>query len=145
MEKKRGYNMYKFFVTCSLAIIAAFSVVPAGNAALDWDKGLEIKTKTSPVDVAVSADGKWTFVLTEGGKVNIYDANGKLNGTVPVDKSTTKIDASPQGDKIYAVSSKNNKVEQINIAFVEQIDIAGSPIMGKANAQVAIVVFSDFE
>lgn len=137
--------MFKFFATFSLVILAVFSIVPAGNAALDWDKGPEIKTNTSPIDVAVSADGKWTFVLTEGGTVSIYDASGALNGTVPVDKSTTKIDASPQGDKIYAVSAKNKKVEQINVAFVEKIDIAGSPIMGKANAQVALVVFSDFE
>ena len=137
--------MQKLFVAICLTALTAFLFVPPGHTALDWDKGLEIKTKTSPIDVAISADGKWTFVLIEGGKVNVYDASGKLKGTVPVNKSTTKIDASPQGDKIFAVSAKSKKVEQINIAFIEQINIKGSPFEGKASAPIAIVVVSDFE
>jgi len=50
-----------------------------------------LKLESKPIDLAVSADGKFTFILAEGGKVLIYDSSGVLTDTLEVSKSVGSI------------------------------------------------------
>ena len=140
-----GIDMHKSIPAVLLITVFIFAAAFKGYAEIDWEKGDAYQVQSSPVDVAVSADGKYTFILAKDNKVYVYADDGTLQGSVPVDKSTTSIDVSPQGDKLYTVSANAKHVQQINVDFVMQIDISGSPFKGKANAPVAIVEFSDFE
>lgn len=126
-------------------LLLALAWTPAAFAAVDWEAGRTISPDRAPLDVAGSADGKWTFVLTEGGKVNIYSAEGQLNDTITVDPAMDRIAVPGAGEKILLSSNKSKKVQEILVEFVMNIPVAGSPFLGPANAPVELVVFSDFQ
>jgi hypothetical protein len=51
-----------------------------------------------------------------------------------------------QGSDVLLLSNREKKTVQIiELNFVEQIDISGSPFRGPENAPVVVAVFSDFE
>ena len=101
-------------------------------------------TESAPLAVTGSADGKYSFILSESGKVYIFSSSGEKN-EIEVDPNMDDIYASATGDKIYLSSHKTKKVEEIFIDFSHDINIDGSPFLGNANAPVTIVAFSDFQ
>ena len=128
--------------------IAAFTS-PA-QAAIDSSTTANFQTETAPLDIAVSVDGKLTYVLTTGGKLNIFTENGSLKDTMDVDSDMDKIAVSglqPAGipPKVFLASSKTNKIQAISISFSVEINTKGAPFIGPEDAPVVIVAFSDFE
>jgi hypothetical protein len=95
--------------------------------------------------MAVSADGRRLFVLNDQGKVIIYSAGAEVEGTVEVGADVDKIRLGPQGDVLIANSRTNKTVQFFDIDFIQQINIAGSPFKGPADAPVVIAVFDDFQ
>jgi protein-disulfide isomerase len=101
-----------------------------------------------PVDTALSASGKYIFVLTDKGKLLVYTPDGKLSEMIPVDKSIDSIRPAPPGAReeiLFLVSSKKKTVQLAVLDFVKDINVAGSPFKGAADAPVTIVVFTDFQ
>jgi protein-disulfide isomerase len=98
-----------------------------------------------PLDTAMSAGGKYIFVLTDKGKVLVYTPDGRLSDTIPVDKSIDSIKAGPREEVILLVSSKKKTVQIAVLEFVQEFNLAGSPFKGAANAPVTIVLFTDFQ
>lgn len=119
-------------------------------ARVDVDVLHTIKTDSPPRDLANSTDGQWLYVLTEGGKVQVYNTEGTLSDTIKVDPAMDRISvvgfsASGIDDKVAVSSSKSGAVQILAVNFAMPIDTAGAPFVGPANAPVEIVVFSDFE
>ena len=125
------------------ALIFCFS----GLVMAEVEKGdsRTFKLDAKPIDMATSADGQYTFVLTEGGKVFILDRNGTLKDTLTVNESVISIGTSPKGDFLLLADSKENTLEVVKISFVVDIDIAGLPFKGPADASVVVAVFSDYQ
>jgi len=99
----------------------------------------------TPIDVATTLDGKWAYILTPG-EVQVYDLNTRtLSGRIPVDKDSGRISTSSRGDQLYILNEKTKTLSVVSVAFVQKIDITGSPFKGPAAAPVAMVVFSDFQ
>ena len=103
------------------------------------------KLEAKPIDMATSADGQYTFVLTEGGKVFILDRSGTLKDTLTVNESVMSIGTSPKGDLLLLADSKENTLEVVKISFVVDIDIAGLAFKGPADAPIVLAVFSDYQ
>jgi protein-disulfide isomerase len=102
----------------------------------------------TPLDTALSATGKYIFVLTDKGKVLVYTPDGRLNDTIPVDKSIDSIRPAPPGAReeiLFLVSSKKKTVQLAVLDFVKDINVAGSPFKGAADAPVTIALFTDFQ
>lgn len=135
--------MNRIFVTTVLMLL----ILPAAPAMakVDWKAKPAVKTSQSPVDVTVSADGKRTFVLTKGNTVEIYDQQGKLEGTIPVDAGMNNIAVNGKGDQITVSSTKDNTIQEINIDYIFSFSIDGSPFLGNSAAPVVMAVFSDFQ
>jgi protein-disulfide isomerase len=105
-----------------------------------------ITTEAAPLDIASSENGTWTFVLTEGGKVYIFSANGQLNDVLEVDPSADSIFVTGNGgSKLLVSSSKSKKVQLISLSFAAEINTEGSPFLGNPNAPVTLILFSDFQ
>lgn len=104
-----------------------------------------LKIKKTPLDVAVSFSGRWIFVLTDNGEIQIYSGDGKLNDTISVEKSIDGIQVSPRDDIIFLTSKKNKTFQVLALDFIQDIDISGSPFKGPADAPVVLAVFDDFE
>jgi len=132
-------------VFCLLAILI-FPIFVAGSfAVVEWDIQKIIKMDTPPVDVAVSADGKQIFVLTETGEILIYAPDGKLQDKIGVGKHIDQIEVGPQEDMLLLKSRSNQTIDILVIDFIQKINTSNSPFKGPADAPVVIAVFSDFQ
>jgi len=99
---------------------------------------------SAPVDISGSADGKYTFILTQSGNLVIQVADGDQE-EIHVGEEFDKIHVSPTGDKVYLSSRATKKIQEVFIDFQHQFDISKSPYLGEKNAPVVITVFSDFQ
>jgi len=99
----------------------------------------------APLATEVAPDGKYIYVLTQGGKLQIYDAAGRLDDTLEVGAHIDGIKTGANPNLLFLSSSSKKTVDIVNITFVKNIPLEGSPFKGKADAPVALVVFSDFQ
>ena len=136
--------MVRFYLALLSAVII-LGVAGVATAAIQWDIDKKVNIGTKPLDVAVSADGKLTFVLTDKGYVQIYSEDGTLEITLEVGKDSDGIDISPDGSKLYVANKAGQSIDIINVNYVYTINTEGSPTKGPANAPVTIAVFSDFQ
>jgi len=135
-------GMVLFFLFSALIC----SGLPAPAAAtVEWSQQRVFQTDGAPVDMAVSADGKFTFVLTDAGRVLIYSAQGQEEGSLEVGKSITGIASSPTGDQLFLLDRDNKAVQIVEVEFVQQINTVGAPFKGPADAPVVIALFSDYQ
>ena len=123
----------------------AFMPFTTAQAKVDWEVSSAVQLDETPIDVARTQDGDLTFLLTDGGKVVIYSAAGKVVGTIPVDPSVTDIAVSTKGEELYLINSKRKTLQTVDINFIVEINVGDSPFLGPAGAKVALVVFSDFQ
>jgi DNA-binding beta-propeller fold protein YncE len=135
-------GMIIFFLLA--ALIHSGLPVPA-SAAVEWSRQQLLKTDGAPVDIAVSADGKFTFVLTDTGQVLIYSAQGQAEGTLDVGNSINGIESSPTGDRLFLLDRNSNSVQVVAVEFIQNINASGAPFKGPADAPVVIALFSDFQ
>ena len=104
-----------------------------------------LKLASPPIDLVMAKNGQYIFALTEAGFVEIYGADGNLVDTVNVGKTVDQIEAGPREDILLLKSRSDQTVQILSLEFVQEIDIAGSPVKGPETAPVAVVVFSDFQ
>ena len=130
---------------CILLIALFFCFSAMAQAEVEKGASKILKLDAKPIDMAVSADGKYTFILAKGGKILIFDSSGALKDTLKVSDSVVSIGTSPGGDSLLLADSKSDTLELLQISFVVDIDIAGLPYKGPADAPVVIAVFSDYQ
>ena len=128
-----------------LSLLVIFTMFGHGRAEVEWNLHRTFKTLKVPLDVDVSIDGRWVFVLTDQGEILIYSSNGRLKDTIHVGDTIDEIKAGPREDILFLSSRKDSTVQLITLDFIQQINITGSPFKGPADAPVAIAVFSDFQ
>ena len=114
-------------------------------AEVEWNLHRTFKTQKAPLDVDVSINGRWVFVLSEQGEILIYSSNGTLKDTIHVGDTIDEIKAGPREDILFLSSRKDSTVQLITLDFIQDINITDSPFKGPADAPVAIAVFSDFQ
>lgn len=124
-----------------------FAAVTGGGQdnRVEWKPAMELKLPEKAKDFAYSLDGKYAFVLAESNQVLVYDQNGELQGRIPVDAGVSDIAIAPLGQFLYLLDSNKNILSALAVDFMFDINTAGSPFKGAADAPVAIAVFSDFE
>jgi 2-hydroxychromene-2-carboxylate isomerase len=124
----------------------ALAESPEKSAAkVDWQMQTEWKLPESPTDVIYALDQKHVFVLTKENHVLVYDSAGKLQGSIPVPQGVVAMDIAPRGDRLYLVNEEKQTLTTLVIDFIQSINIEGSPFLGKENAPITIVEFSDFQ
>ena len=138
------------FPGCFSIFFAALILATPCQAGVEWEVGNALKTPSAPLDIAASLDGKWIFVLAEGGKLLVYSDKGALEETIAVDPAMDRIassglQAANIPDRVYLTSTKNKTVQAVTLDFSVPINIQGAPFLGPENAPVVVVVFSDFE
>ena len=127
-------------------VIVPFSISSlSASDAVQWTLLKTLKLEAAPLDVAVSADGRRIFVLTEQGKIIVYTANAEEEATIDVGDHVDKIQVGPRGDIIFSNSRKNKTVQVFAVDFIQNIDVSNSPFKGPADAPIVIAVFDDFQ
>ena len=98
-----------------------------------------------PLDVIMSVQGSWLFVLTDDGIVQIYNSAGVLKDQIEVGRHVDSIAAGPEDNILIVKSKKEKTVQRISFEFIREINVTGSPYKGNPDAPVVIVVFSDYQ
>jgi len=115
------------------------------QADLEWRIIKDLDLKTTPLDVAPSADGKWLLILTPG-EILVYSfPEGKITDRIPVDKDFDRIASLPRADMFTIASSTKKALQIILFEAVYKIDVAGLPFKGPQDASVTVVVFDDYQ
>ena len=128
-------------------MFTAFLIEPALVAGDSFSimKEQEMHLFSEALDLAVSSDGRWTFVLTKNGMVTIYGASGDLIQSLKVGKGYDSIEYSPTGNKLLLSGSDKQELKILTLSMLYELDFKGSPFKGPANAQVTIAAFDDFQ
>jgi hypothetical protein len=112
---------------------------------VEWNILKKFQLETAPIDVAISLDGKWIYVLTEQGQILIYSSGGPLKDKINVGNHFDHIKVGPRGEHLLLSSQQNKSVQLIKLDFIHSINISGSPFKGREDAIVVVAVFDDFE
>lgn len=132
-----------FFLSLFLLLCGLANNLSA--AQLEWSFDKSIKLDSTPLDFAVSEDGKSFYVLGEKGKVSIYAADGNKQAEID---SKTKADAlalAPDGSKLYLSDPIAEQLQLIDVINIYDFPLDGSPFKGPADAPITIVEFSEFQ
>lgn len=135
-----------FILGLSFSTTSAFAVADASESSkVQWQVEKNWTLPAKPLDLVYSLDGKRVFVLTDQQQVLVYAATGDLLGKIPVKKGVSAIDIAPRGEKLYLLNANDNSFTDLSVDYIVDINVAGSPFLGKADAPVTIAVFTDFE
>ena len=142
MKRPTNIELFSYLLVIMLGLF-----IPAKGTASQFLAGkvLNIELDEPPLDVAVSSDGRLTFILTTGGKVHILDHNGTPVQSFLVGEGYDHIDYNSSRQKIVLSGRAAKTVKFVDLEMVANIDITGSPFKGSLNAPVTVAVFSDFQ
>jgi protein-disulfide isomerase len=134
------------FTVFFLTSLIVLTLTGFGYAQSDWDvrRSFDLQDAT-PLDVELSARGKWVFVLTDKGEILVYASGGKLKDRILVGEFIDGIEPGPVDDVLLISSRQKKTLEVITVDLVQYINISGSPFKGPADAPVAVVVYTDFQ
>jgi hypothetical protein len=99
----------------------------------------------SALDIAVSSDGQYTFVLTSAGEVAIYRGTGVLVQTLKVGEGFDTVQYSSAGNRLILGGAGKRQLKVLTLALLYELDYTDSPFKGPAGAPVTIAVFNDFQ
>lgn len=135
--------MKKVFM--GVAVFLIVTMMSAGAADVDWTHLDRIHLDAEMADMAVSGDGELIFILLEG-EIRIFSTKeDRMIKTIPVDKRFDRIQHSDKDNVLILGGTEAEVVERVQIDFVYDIDTAGLPARGPADAPVTIVVFDDYQ
>ena len=127
----------------AIVLGALTNVLASDN--VEWNVYKTMQLDETPIDVALTADGRRIFVLTDQGQVLIYSSTDKMEAKIDVGKHVDQIKLGPRGETLILRSGKNKTVELVTLDFIQKINITGSPFKGPQDAPVVIAVFDDFQ
>jgi len=128
-------------------LLLIWVAVPGSATAstLDWEVIKTLKIKGEPIDLAFSTSRNQIYVLTSAGEIQIYSTNGALVETMTVGSGFEQMRHIQGSDILFLTRRVDNTVKIIELAYVQDIDLSGSPTKGPEDAPVAIAVFTDFQ
>ena len=135
----------KTIIVFSVLMVLGSVTMSHAAASVDWGVEKTLQLKSEPVDVAVSPDGRRIFVLNDLGQILIYSSEGSFLDKIVVGKQFDHVTVSPRGDQLILHSRKKKSVQVINLDFIQDINVSGSPFKGPENAPVVVAIFDDFE
>lgn len=115
------------------------------RAEVDLEILRNIALDATPLDVAVSEDGRWIYVLTDDARLHIYSQKGELKGTVAVPAGSQRIASGPGDDVLFVTNTTNQNVQAVRVNLQHEFTLGKSPTKGPADAPVTLTLFTDFE
>jgi DNA-binding beta-propeller fold protein YncE len=141
----------QLFAAGCLAMLTAFGTnslaVPASGQdnRLEWSLQQNWPIAVKTLDMAHSLDGKFVYILSDKQTVEVFNSQGQLQGSIPVEEGVTAIDIAPQGETLYLINDTSQTFSAIGVSFVVDVNTSGSPFKGPVDAPVTIALFTDFE
>lgn len=115
------------------------------RAEVDLEILRNIVVDATPVDVTVSEDGRWIYVLTVDARLHTYSQKGELKGTVAVPAGSQRIASGPGDDILFVTNTSTQTVQAVRVNLQHEFTSAQSPTKGPVEAPVTLTLFTDFE
>lgn len=131
-------------VVAGMLALLVFAAAP-GPAAVEWELQKSLTPGARPLDVAVSADGRSVYVLTDDGNILIYGSDGALRDKIAIGPQAERIAVDPDGERLYVTNRQTKRVDVVLVDVIHDIKTAGSPFKGREKAPVVVTVFADFQ
>ena len=128
----------------ALALAVVLVTAASVSAEVEWKVIQTLKSEAPLLDVTASPSGKYLYMLTEKGELQIY-GNGKLTDTITVGPEVSGIRTGPDDNLLFLLNAAQQSVDVLQLDFVAQIDTKGAALKGDPDAPVTLVVFSDFQ
>jgi hypothetical protein len=128
-----------------VGVAALLCLAATSWGAADWQSLRSFPLEGEALDVAISPDGLWIYVLTRDGKVLVYNQAGILKNRLDIGEGASAIAAGPEEGSLYVARSSSQQISVLAVALQYDFDLERSPAKGPPDAPVAIVVFSDFQ
>lgn len=130
-----------------LSIVMIPGAFTGGFAAgdVEWNILKTLQLDATPLDVAITPDGRRIYVLTDQGEILVYSSTQKVEGRVEVGKQVDQLKLGPRGETLILTSSRNRTIQVATVDFIQNIDTSGAPYKGPEDAPVVIAVFDDFQ
>lgn len=132
-------------MTILFLLIAAIIPASTGMADVDGQITSKLALQEPPLDMSLSRDGRWIYLLTSSGELLVYDSQGSYNGKIEVGADIDQIEAGPTEEEIYLLSRKDKSIQMVSVSYTHAIDTSESPFKGPADAPVVIVEYTDFQ
>ena len=137
--KKRWLH---FWMYC-MAVALCFST--SALADVEWNTLNDVNLQETPLDIAVSTDGRTAFILCEK-SIKLYSIReGKVTDTIPITARFSQIALSPDGQTLLLTDTEKKQLSVIRVTPIYDIKIGQSPVMGKTDAPVTIFAFMDYQ
>jgi DNA-binding beta-propeller fold protein YncE len=134
-------------LTLAVAVSTNVQAVPDSGQdnRIEWNLQQNWPTAGKTLDMVHSLDGKFVYILSDEPSVQVFNNQGQLLGTIPVEEGVSAIDIAPLGEMLYVINNKTQTFSAVAVSFITDIDISGSPFKGPVDAPVTIALFTDFE
>jgi predicted DsbA family dithiol-disulfide isomerase len=128
-----------------ISFILCLALTYPSLAEVEWQTTQTLHLDRKPVDVVVSSRGSYIFILTDDGIIHVYDSTYNLKGKIDAGKNTESIACGPDENILILKNRKDKEIRTVLVEFIQEINIEGSPFMGRADAPVVMVVFTDYQ
>ena len=126
-----------------MAVALCFST--SALADVEWNTLNDVNLQETPLDIAVSTDGRTAFILCEK-SIKLYSIReGKVTDTIPITARFSQIALSPDGQTLLLTDTEKKQLSVIRVTPIYDIKIGQSPVMGKTDAPVTIFAFMDYQ
>lgn len=135
------------FKTLSILILFISVTVSASAGLADVDSRIlaKLNLQSAPLDMSISRDGRWLYLLTAPGDLLVYSSEGRYNGKIEVGRGFDQIEAGAKMDQIYLMNRKEKSIQVVEVTYTYDIDTSQSPFKGPVDAPVVIVEYTDFQ
>jgi protein-disulfide isomerase len=104
----------------------------------------EIKISFKAVDMFLSRNGRYAYVLAQDGHLHIFKSGWVEVASINLGKGVLGIRQADRDDEIFVID-KDGRLKMMRLGFPKDIDTSNAPFKGNPKAKVEVVVFSDFE
>lgn len=137
--------MKRSFIGLIAIISVLLPLTTFSLAKTEWQVLKTLKLAAKPVDMLISTNNRWIYILNDQQQLLIYELNGRLKDTIDVGGNADQIKAGPRQDLLFLLSRESGTVQIISVNMIEEINVQGAPFKGPPDAPITITVFSDFQ
>jgi hypothetical protein len=141
-DSRAGHSGLRILALSLLFLLAAPAAAHADR--FETVSSRETTIKGDVMDLAVSEDGRWSFVLTSHGEVVVLDSAGRVSQTIEVGNGYHRLEYNRIGNRLW-LGGEQGRLRSIALSMRYDIDSSGSPFLGPEEAAVTITVFTDYQ
>ncbi|UCD71268.1 MAG: hypothetical protein JSW70_09755 [Syntrophobacterales bacterium] len=126
-----------------VVIVSLLSVPLAIPDNVDWTTSGQFHLKAPALDMYVSADRKWFYILSKG-EIAVYSfADGKIVNRITIDKAFDRMIYLQEKNSLVVTSRSGNALQTIHLKLM--FSTSGLPYKGSEHAPITVAIFSSYQ